>query len=305
MESLSPIHIRLISPSSREGEVDWPPRLQELESNGFKVSYHKLEPDPSWPFYAGTTESRLNQLMSALTDTSVGIIHAVRGGYGSSDLLDLLPWHTLAKLPPKPIVGFSDISALHSAFFTKLGWKSVHGPMPATNYWKLGQSGDIESLLSVLRGEEPRIELPLLYLGKGHSPDLQGWGFGGCLSVLTNLIGTQYFPKTLEGSLVFLEDVGEHPARILRFLNQWHHSGSLKGVRGLVLGRFVDCERAGQASEAQLYEAIARTIHIPVWHCPLFGHCSPNWPLPIGRDLRIDGGTLTWDWDSKHDAKRC
>jgi muramoyltetrapeptide carboxypeptidase len=299
MESPKQNQIMLISPSSPESEVDWESRLRSLQTAGITLSYHKLEADPSWPFHASTVAKRLDQLMEALKAPNVGFVWAVRGGYGASDLLDLIPWDTLRKAKPKVIVGFSDISALHSAFFTKLGWAGIHGPMPATPYWGNGTSSDILSLEKLLLGEPSSISIPVLYLGRGFAPELSGWSFGGCFSVLTNLIGTPYFPDSLEGSLLFWEDIGEHPSRILRMLNQWVQSGCLRGVRGIVLGRFVDCFKEGYSTEASLCEEIARRLHIPVWHSPYFGHCTPNWPLPIGKNLRISTQTLSWEWDQK------
>ncbi len=300
MESPLPTQIRLISPSSREGEIDWDVTFRYFEKAGLSVSYHKLEADPSWPFHASSVQKRAEQLLEALFDGHVSYILACRGGYGASDLLDLIPWDHLRKAKPKTLVGFSDISALHSAFFTQLGWLGIHGPMPATSYWQTGTDEDVESLLAILAGKQNSVSMPLLYLGRGFTPKIEGWAFGGCLSVLTNLIGTPYFPESLEGAIVYWEDIGEHPARILRMINQWMQSGALKGAKGIILGRFVDCFKEGLSTEALLIEEIANRLRLPVWHTPYFGHCSPNWPLPVGAGLRVDQGTLIWEWKSNH-----
>lgn len=293
-------HLRIISPAGRCRVPLLEQRLLELEAESFSVSYEALEPDPDWYFSAGSPEARLKQLVAAVEAPEPAALLATRGGYGSSDLLDRLPWNYFQTLPPKPIVGFSDISALHAAFYAKLGWTGIHGPMPATELWGQNGSDDVSALLKLLHGEIPNFRLPLLFLGRGLPPQLNGWGFGGCLSVLTNLIGTPYFPSHLVGSLVFWEDIGEHPARILRFARQWQQSGALNGVKGLILGRFVACEVADQCTETQLRERLASMLGLPVWFCPLFGHCSPNWPLPIGRPLRIEGDSLSWDVEILH-----
>ncbi len=293
-------HLRIISPAGRSTATLVERRLAELETLDFKTSYRPLDPDPSWPFSAGTPEDRLSQLVEALEAPEAAAVVATRGGYGASDLLDQIPWDYIASLPPKPLVGFSDISALHAAFYTRLGWSGIHGPMPGTELWGQNGNADVLALLNLLRGGDIPSPLPLLPLMRGLAPSVRGWGFGGCLSVLTNLIGTPYFPDSLSGALLFWEDIGEHPARILRFARQWLQSGALRGVKGLILGRFVACEVPDVASEAMLREQLAERIGLPVWFCPLFGHCSPNWPLPIGRPLRIEGDSLSWDLEILH-----
>ncbi len=300
MHAHSEAFIQIVSPASGEAQAINDQRLAELARDGMQVRYQRLSVDPLWPFTAGTVQARLDQLLKALRDSSVSILLASRGGYGASDLLDHIPWNELKNLKPRPIVGFSDISALHSAFFTQLAWPGIHGPMPATEFW--GQHGrdDVEALIALMQGHSPAISLPLFFLGRGLAPSIRGWGFGGCLSVLTNLIGTPYFPPSLDGALVYWEDIGENPARILRFATQWLQSGALRGVKGLVLGRFVGCEVRDSYSENQLRHQLASRIGLPVWFSPSFGHCSPNWPLPIGRTLRIEGERLSWDLDTLH-----
>lgn len=287
-------HIRIISPAGRFQVELLDTRLAALEAQGLSLSYHKLSPDPSWPFTAGSRLDRLGQLQNALRTPEIRYLMSVRGGYGVSDLLDGIDWEQYRAMKPKAIIGFSDISALHSAFYTKLAWNSIHGPMPATDLWGQFGDDDVRALLALLQGKRHSIELPLLYEGKGLPPRIQGPAFGGCLSVLTNLIGTPYFPKSLDGHILYWEDIGEHPARVLRFVNQWLQSGALRGVRGLVLGRFIGSEVAGMCTEVQMREALVQRINIPVWFCPLFGHCSPNWPLPVGWPVEVDGDHLRW-----------
>lgn len=296
-------HIGIISPASRDLSSTADARIKELETNKLPVSYHKLSPDPSWPFTAGTRQDRLDQLSEALLNPSIKFLLGLRGGYGTSDLLDDIPWEKLKLLRPKTIVGFSDISALHSAFYTKLRWSGLHAPMPATAYW--GQNGreDVVALLNLLSEQKTLVELPLTYLGRGFISKLVGPAFGGCLSVLSNLIGTPYFPKQLSGHILYWEDIGEHPARILRFINQWQQSGALEGALGLILGQFVGCEVDGFCSESQLRSMIAERLSIPVWYCPKFGHCSPNWPLPIGLPMTISENQLQWNSDMSFHAK--
>ncbi len=291
--------IRIISPAGRFQAELLDTRLKELEALGLPLSYHKLSPDPSWPFTAGSRLDRLEQLQSALRAPEIKYLMSVRGGYGVSDLLDGINWDQCRAMKPKAVIGFSDISALHSAFYTKLGWNSIHGPMPATELWRKHGDEDVRALLDLLLGKRREIELPLLYEGKGLPPRIEGPAFGGCLSVLTNLIGTPYFPKSLDDHILYWEDISEHPARVMRFVNQWLQSGALKGVRGLILGRFVGSEVEGLCTEAHMRETLVQRLNIPVWFCPLFGHCSPNWPLPVGWPIEVDGDRLRWTMEAR------
>jgi muramoyltetrapeptide carboxypeptidase len=287
-------HIRIISPSGRFDPNLLLSRLAELEKE-FHVSYHKLEIDPSWPFTAGSFEDRLKQLTDALLAPDVDVLLAARGGYGASDLLPHLPWAQLKNVKPKLLIGFSDISALHSALFTQLNWPSIHGPMPGTELWQKNDPSDVETLIELMKGSKSPVRWEIECLNRDIPPNLSGWSYGGCLAVLTNLIGTPYFPKTLFGSILFIEDIGEHPARILRFINQWMQSRSLEGVKAIILGRFTGCEIPELSSEAQLKLAIAQKLKLPVFSTNLFGHCAPNWPLPIGMEIEINNGTLSWN----------
>ncbi|MBC7660169.1 MAG: LD-carboxypeptidase [Chitinophagaceae bacterium] len=290
----SKTHIRIISPAGRFDSNLLLSRIAELEKE-FHVSYHKLESDPSWPFTAGTIEARVTQLKDALLAPDIDVILCARGGYGVSDLLPHLPWKELKFVKPKLLIGFSDISALHSALYCQLDWPCVHGPMPGTGLWQKNDPCDIEALIAVMKGSSQPISIRINCLNQALPLPSDGWSYGGCLSVLTNLLGTSYFPKTLFGSILFWEDVGEHPGRILRFINQWTQSRALSGVKGIVLGRFADCVVPDICDEAMLKNEIAKRFTIPVWSSELFGHCAPNWPLPVGLPIQIDNGTLRWN----------
>ena len=124
--------IRIIRPSSRESGNLLTEKIESIERLGYNVLYDEILPDPSWPYASSTIETRLKSLENALFEESTDIIMCARGGYGASDLIAALNWDKLSEIKEKPIVGFSDISALHSAFYKKLGWRGIHAPMPAT-----------------------------------------------------------------------------------------------------------------------------------------------------------------------------
>ncbi|MGE0171496.1 MAG: LD-carboxypeptidase [Oligoflexales bacterium] len=282
--------IRIIFPSSISLENILDARREELEKNGFRVLTNRPRLDPAWPYSSASIEDRSAELINAVLDPEAGILLCARGGWGASDLLSRVPWAQMKNARPKIIIGFSDISAIHSAFYKHLGWKSIHGPMPLTNQWDEHPDG-VGSLLQILRKE--RISQAIALQPHSYNNKVEGPLFGGCLSVLTNLIGTGFLPD-LKDHIVFFEDIGEHPARITRFLNQWVLSKSLKGVKGIVLGDFGDLQMNNGA--ADLAKELRKRLEMPVFTSMDFGHQKRNVPLGIGAHAVIQNQELTWKW---------
>jgi len=287
--------LRIIRPSSREQGDMLAPRLEALRSAGFDVLYDDLPADPTWLYASSTARDRAAALVEALREPRTTAVVAARGGYGASDLLPLLPWDELKRMRPKLLVGFSDVSALHTALYAKLGWGGLHAPMPATTLW--GTDGDVESLLAMLqahaRGEGFTGGFEVEHVGGPKGP-VTGKLFGGCFTVITNLIGTPFAPRSLAGHVVFIEDTDEHPARLMRAFNQWQQSGFLDGVKALLVGYL---RRLGENIDdcaSFVYEEFARRSGLPVYMSRAFGHVSPNAPLLLGAEATIDEGRLGW-----------
>lgn len=293
-----PVRLRIIRPSSREQNDLLTPRLGELEAAGFKVAYEDLPADPTWAYTSSTPEARAKALESALTEPSTDVVMAARGGYGASDLLGLLDWQKLRRAKPKLLVGFSDVSALHSALYAQLGWPGLHAPMPATTLWKKNGTQDVEALLANLakyfEGGETSGSMPLAAVSRGAPARIEGKLFGGCFTVMTNLIGTPYFPKSLAGHVLFFEDTDEHPGRLMRAFNQWQLSGALNDVRAVVIGYLKGLGEKIPDCAPFVYERFAARTSVPVYSTPLFGHTSPNFPLMVGAAGAIEGDRLTW-----------
>lgn len=282
--------VRIIRPSSREKDNSATDRVAELKRAGFNVSVGATQADPRWSFAAATVEDRAQELIAAIDDPSVDVVWIARGGYGASDLLPHLPWDRWATRPAKVIVGYSDVSALHSAFWAKLGWNGLHAPMPLHESWgRDGERRDVDASMVALR-EGGTFTITT----RGDIAPTEGWLFGGCFSVLTSLIGTPFFPKSLAGAIVFLEDIDENGGRVMRAFNQWSQSGSLNGVRAIVLGRFPQHNDPERLRERAILDEITRRSPVPVVVSDDFGHITPNMPLMVGSRARVAGGELTW-----------
>ena len=272
-------------------------QLRRLHS----VAQQYLQCDKGFTFadyhpHDGSLTSRQHELCEALMNG--GLILCVRGGYGVSDLLPTVPYQDL---PLSLLVGYSDISALLSALWTQRQFIGVHGAMPATSSWEWqADSAAMTTLMSLLAGRETTGKIKLHRLDRerldqqAHTTR-RGILFGGCLSVLTNLIATPYLPKSLSGYILFFEDINENVGRVLRNFNQWLQSGMLAGVRAVILGRFE--ELAGDSQ--QLYRELVQRLACPVYCTDSFGHSAPLYPLPVGGEAKITGDYLSWNMASR------
>src|SRR5579859_2362485 len=235
----------VLSPAStpESGRVDR--GMEALRNLGFLPveAPHMLTRGPL--FFAGTTEQRLLDLHAAFADDTVRVLFATRGGYGANYLLDELDMDVLGD-HPKPLFGYSDLTALQITLLDTLNLPSFHGPMVSPDFAR--EDGvHLPSLLAALAGEPYKVGkaegLRLLKAGADAQP-VRGILYGGCLSILLALLGTAFEPQT-EGKLLFLEDVGAKPYQIDRMLWQLKQSEKLDGVKGIIFGEMLDCVSPG------------------------------------------------------------
>ncbi len=241
-------------------------------------------------YLAGDDDARLAELEAALADDQVRAIFCARGGYGAMRLLPRLDPRRLAARPC-PIVGFSDITALH-AFALRAGVASVHGPVVT----QLGElpAEDTAALFALLEGA---VGGPLAGLASIGAPRVaEGPLVGGNLELVRSLIGTPWaFP--LAGAVLLLEEVGEQPYRLDRALTQLELAGALADVAAVVVGDLHRCvapDPGGPTAEAVVRERLAR-LAVPVLLGLPVGHAARNRALGHGVPVRVDGlaGTLT------------
>jgi muramoyltetrapeptide carboxypeptidase len=297
------VTIKIIRPASRESNNLLPAQIDFLRNGGFQVVLGDNPTDPSWTYTSGSAADRAKSLQSALTADNADIILCARGGYGCSDLLPLLDWKAVKAANKKLIIGFSDISALQAALYNIAGWPSLHAPMPATSLWRQnGDESDIQILLDLIRSfskkEALRSSINLERVGNSNSLPIEGRLFGGCFTVLTNLIGTAYMPKSLKQHILFIEDTDEHPARLMRALNQWLQTGLFDGLKGLVIGHLRGLGANIPDCAPYVYEEFAKRCSVPVFKSKEFGHTSPNMPLMIGSNATISLDKLSWHHSS-------
>jgi muramoyltetrapeptide carboxypeptidase len=218
------------------------------------------------------------------------VVLAVRGGYGASRVLHGLDYEGLQRrLKDRPIaiVGHSDFTALQLALFARTGIKSFGGPMLTADF-------GAEALSEFTMGHfwnaitKPSFEVTS-DVPQAQSADVTGMLWGGNLAMIASLIGTPFMPP-VEGGILFVEDVNEHPFRIERMIYQLHLSGILGRQQALILGQFTGGNLSeydnGYTFETML-EHIRSMIRIPVITGLQFGHVPDLLTLPFGATAHL------------------
>jgi muramoyltetrapeptide carboxypeptidase len=239
-------------------------------------------------FYnAGTAANRIADLDWALADPAIDAVWLARGGYGCAHCLPVV---AQKRYDDRPVIGFSDATALFCGLARSGRTRLIHGPVVGS----LAAGSDDASrdrLRDLLAGREvaPMQCEELL----GPKDAVSGPLIGGNLCVLASLAGTPWALKSA-GAIVVLEDVGEAAYRIDRLIHQLRWSGCLDGVAGIALGDFVSCKLPDGADfslDDVLGEALA-PLGVPVAKGFPIGHGQRNLAWRWGVQARLQDGEL-------------
>ena len=238
-------------------------------------------------YLAGADQQRLEDLHAAFADPAVDAILCMRGGYGSMRLLDKLDFE-LIRRHPKPLIGYSDITALHTAIHRHTGLLTFHGAMLNADLLGAKLQPTESSLLAQLGGlvgEGDEIVHPSEFALSCVVPGVaSGRLLGGNLSMLGATLDTVAEIET-QGSILFIEDVNEPLYRVDRLLTQLRLAGKLEGVKGVLVGDFAGITVAAMVP---LLGEIFGPLGVPVLAGWRSGHCDPNVCLPLGAEVRLD-----------------
>jgi len=251
---------------------------------------------------AGEPETRARDLMAMFTDPSVDVIQCLRGGYGSAQVIPQLDFQVIAA-HPKPFMGFSDITALHTALLRFTGLATFYGPSFTTVGDPEMSDFTAQRMLQVLAGETTG---PLL-----HNPDdpfvralapgkASGRLVGGCLSDLLFTMGTPW-EFNLDDAIFVFEEVGSSPHGIDRALLQLSQAGKFERVKGVVIGDLTGCEwNDGGGSPwphtktlEEVLEERLSVLGVPVIYKLPFGHGTHMATVPLGVQATLDASTCT------------
>jgi muramoyltetrapeptide carboxypeptidase len=259
--------------------------IERLEQRGCLV-HNYYDPAQDFQRFGGTDDGRLAQLEAAVADPDVQVVMALRGQYGITRLLPRIDFEALAA-SGKIFVGFSDMTALHMGLMAKTGAISYAGPMFAgdfatdkpidftlDNFWQC-LAGPTHVITEQAAGN-PAV-------------NVAGKIWGGNLAMLVSLLGTDYFPD-IEGGILYVEDVNEHPYRVERMLLQLMQAGVLGKQKALVLGDF-SAYRLGPADRGYDFDVmlayLRATLPLPVLTGLQFGHIPKRVTIPFGAQASL------------------
>ena len=270
-------NVFLVTPSYLiKQQRDFTAGLKQLAALGLKVL------NPEFPRVLPSPQQKAEQLHRAFADPGVDLILALRGGYSAMKVLPCLDFALIGRYP-KPLAGFSDLSALLNPIFERTGLVTLHAPMLIN----LDAPTDftLRSLRNALAGY-PQANLLRGAPVKVYRPgSASGVLKGGNLITLTALIATDW-EIDARGAILFLEDVDEKLHQVDRYLTQWILAGKFAGVKGLILGDFRGIK------SRQVFEILASQLELdfPVLHSPCIGHVANKITLPVGATVELDTG---------------
>ncbi len=301
--------IRIVAPSNSMGILSNDVKTiadRTLVDLGFKVTFGQHINEIN-DFRSSSIESRIADLHDAFTDNNVKGILTVIGGYNSNQLLKYIDWK-LIKNNPKVFCGYSDITALNNAIYTKTGLVTYSGPHYSTFGQKKYFDYTREYFRKCLMSETPfdiepspiwtddpwykdqdnrnPINNPgMLTINEGKA---EGTILGSNLCTFNLLQGTEYFPK-LDNSILFLEDDDESSAETFdRDLQSLIDQPDFSGVKGIVIGRFQKASKMTPELLKQIIKSKKKLDNIPVIADADFGHTDPRITFPIGGTAQIE-----------------
>ena len=289
--------LALVAPGSYAPEPDAVTRgIARLEARGIHV-HNYYEHEARHQRFGATDAARLAQLEAAAANPDVQVVMALRGAYGMTRLLPHIDFARMAA-SGKIFVGFSDVTAFHMALYAKTGALSYAGPMFAGDFGALDVANTpveftLDDFWHCLAGPTHTVA------GQGAgNPALEvsGRAWGGNLAMLMSLMGTDYFPK-IDGGILYLEDIAEHPYRVERMLLQLMQSGVLERQRAIVLGDFSGYRLAPSDNGYNFDEMLAyvrATLPCPVLTGLEFGHIARRVTIPFGAQAHLVSDGQAW-----------
>jgi muramoyltetrapeptide carboxypeptidase len=275
--------MRIISTARKISEQELRKTLHYISSKGFKVSFGKHLFDTKDQF-AGKDEDRLEDLQEAINSPSIKAIWLARGGYGTHRIISKLDISLLKKFP-KWIIGYSDVTVLHSLLNSQ-SIPSLHATMPIN--FENQSTESFDNLFRILKGIMPQYTIP------SHSFNQAGKAtgilIGGNLSIIYSLTGTQLF-EHFENSILFFEDLDEYLYHIDRMMMNLELSGVLGNLKGLIVGglsNMNDNEIAFGKSAEEIVQEHISNYSIPVCFGFPAGHQFENYPLIVGKEINLD-----------------
>jgi len=231
-------------------------------------------------YFAGSITKRTTEIHESFKNPNIKAVFCVTGGYGSIGLLDHLDYNLISK-NPKPLIGMSDNTSLLLAINKKTGMRVIHGPSYGNKY-SYDDYLTKEILISAIHNKPYKISFDKNNIIRTSTKKIEGELIGGCISLVSTLIGTEYAPITKD-KIIFLEDVRETPQSLYNKLMHLKIAGLYKNSKALILGKMESCK-----DYHDILKTYAISLGIPVlWELDI-GHTKRMISLPIGGTASID-----------------
>jgi len=291
--------VALIAPSSPPSAEKLAKGIANLTQFGFKILEGKSLRAQNG-YLAGTDAERLADLHWAFQNPEIEAVWCIRGGYGAGRLLPDLDFD-LIRRNPKPLIGYSDVTALHIAIHQRTGLVTFHGPVAASDYpedtWSQFRAMlmlpvvpyEIAAPTEGIEFEPPEYHPFVISPGQA-----TGALTGGNLALLSSLAGTAFAP-IFKKKIVFIEDVGEQPYRLDRMLTQLLQATDLAQAAGIALGVFNDCQPKPGSPSLSLQDALRDRLGglgIPVVYGIPFGHVDHQATFAYGISAKLDADRM-------------
>lgn len=260
--------------------------INVLQEWGYRVKVGKTVGSDSQNYFSGTDEERLSDFQQMLDDDEVKAVLCARGGYGMGRIIDKIDFKKFKK-QPKWIVGYSDITVLHSHLYSNYYISSMHAPMAGAFNDEGHKNEYVLSLKNALEGKKLKYSCPVHEFNR--RGEAIGELVGGNLALLAHLVGTDSDMKT-RGRILFIEDTGEYLYNIDRMLHQLKRSGKLSRLAGLIIGGFTDIKDTERPFGKTAYEIIREIIKqydYPVCFGFPVSHTDENYALKIGVGYKL------------------
>lgn len=244
---------------------------------------------------SNSPEFRAKELNDLFKNPKVKGIIAMRGGSGTAQILPFLDYKIIQE-NPKVLMGYSDLTSLINAIYTKTNLISFHGPVGYSTWEGYSEKIFRNILLKYNSNKKYILSSILNEFYTINSGKAIGKLFGGNLSVLCSMLGTPYLPN-FKNNILFLEEIKEEPYRIDRMFTQLKLSGILYQISGLILGIFKNCKAEEPKKSMTIKEVIKfhfKDLKIPIFYGARIGHIKDKWIVPIGIEAEMDAdkGTI-------------
>lgn len=277
--------IAIISPSYITSEENIDKGMEVIRTWGFVPVKAPNLNQTYLERYAGTIAQRASDIEWAYRNPQVKAIMCTRGGYGTIQLLDVLPSDVFTQ-HPKWLIGYSDITTLHSASVTA-GAMSIHGTMLTSLVSTQGKADDDQQLVKLLLGDIPHYDWQTDYDNKPGTA--QGTLVGGNLCTIAPLIGSAYDFTSRGDIILFIEEIGENARNIDRILYSLKVHGALSRIKGIITGDFY--ENGDEFKIGNIEDMIRKytygDVTIPIAHGFHAGHAGVNYPLIEGAHVML------------------